>query len=93
VAGAAINQLAQPEDALQTKTSFTPLASSQTAEAQSRSTKGWFRHNAKEQVISFIRKNLSMFSELVQSEVGSTNAAAHRLAERRLQKDKMDDTR
>ncbi len=92
VAGAANNQLANPEDALrlhERQILYAPdfIANSGGAIAIiGIETRGWSREEAKEKVIQSIKGNLSQIFEMAANEGISTDTAARRLADSRLAK-------
>jgi leucine dehydrogenase len=92
VAGAANNQLANPEDASRLRERqilYAPdfIANSGGAIAIiGIETRDWSREEAKEKVIQSIRSNLSQVFEMAATEGISTDAAARRLADIRLAK-------
>jgi leucine dehydrogenase len=90
VAGAANNQLANPEDALRLRERgilYAPdfIANSGGAIAIiGMETRGWSRKEAEEKVIETIKDNLSQILELAETKSIDTNEAARRLADQRL---------
>ena len=90
VVGAANNQLANPEEALQLKEQgilYAPdfIANSGGAIAiVGMETRGWSREEAKGKVTQTIKDNLSQIFELAENEKVDTDEAARRLADQRL---------
>jgi len=90
VAGAANNQLANPEDALRLRERgilYAPdfIANSGGAIAiVGMETRGWSREEAEGKVIQSIKDNLSQVFELAETERVDTDEAARRLADQRL---------